>query len=144
MLKIKNVLFLFLLGLSAMQIITYSAVSQTTFNYDDSGNRKSCWVFLMKIGVDQGSNDSITSINDYNIKVYPNPTDRLLNVAIDRIKSNTNAKASICDLKGNVLKNIEKLNSENQIDMTAFTNGVYILSIEIEGKKADWKVIKKE
>ena len=65
---------------------------------------------------------AVSEVNAIGLKVYPNPTYGLFTiegVEVDRIQ--------LFDVYGKLLKNSVLSDGEHQIDMSDFTNGVYIL-----------------
>jgi len=68
------------------------------------------------------------------IIIYPNPTNNILN-----IKSNLDITYSLYDFTG---KALIKNSSENKINLINYSNGVYFLTIDYNGKKFNKKIIK--
>ena len=69
--------------------------------------------------------EAINSVADFGVKVYPNPTNALINVE----KAN-GYNCEIIDINGRVIKSYENVNSDNlQIDLSNQAKGMYILKI---------------
>jgi len=85
-------------------------------------------------------NEIFTSINDLEnkneISVYPNPANNLL--FINRFIKNS--KMSIFDISGKII--INKKVTKNQIDISNFQNGIYIINIETENGIVTKKFVK--
>ena len=75
-----------------------------------------------------------------NIKVYPNPTQNLININSDSFIANI----QVFDTNGRLLQNkiIQNTKSES-IDLTSFEAGVYMLQIQTEVGKTFKKIVKK-
>ena len=93
---------------------------------------------VVKIGpaplsIDDDIEDVDTSINS--IRVYPNPTSNRI-----FIQSNTEVKSSIYNISGKKMG----VYYSNEIDMSSFNNGIYIIDIESEDLSTNktFKVIK--
>ena len=69
------------------------------------------------------------------IAIYPNPTKNILNI----VSGLDGVEFILYDLMGKVL--IQRSNS-NQVDLTRYSNGVYVLEIWHDGKKYRNKIIK--
>ncbi|HAW20376.1 MAG TPA: hypothetical protein DCX14_09350 [Flavobacteriales bacterium] len=82
-----------------------------------------------------------TSIGSF--EIYPNPTSGLVVLAFNDWSAN--GKLTIIDAKGAVVKN-QQLNASPgtnlELDLSGLTNGHYILSIETEGQRNQWPIIK--
>jgi hypothetical protein len=82
---------------------------------------------------------SIGSVEDISIKVYPNPTNGLINLtAFSGIKS-----VSVIDLQGRLLSKIEYISSDlNQnLDLSGNGSGVYFLKVESDAGFSVKKVV---
>jgi hypothetical protein len=68
-----------------------------------------------------------------NIQIYPNPTSDFITIKTDhKIDSYT-----IYDVTGKKIMQT----AENTIDLRSFTNGIYLLTFEFEGKTQTKKII---
>ncbi len=75
-----------------------------------------------------------------NIRMYPNPVSTTLTIDIPFSKES--AKYTVNDFSGRVISNA-KIRS-NQIDISEFANGIYILNLEIDGVNYSEKFIVKK
>lgn len=77
------------------------------------------------------------------VSVYPNPVDYLLNIKFD--SNNSNVSAMIFDASGRMITS-EQINSgttQHQLDLSAFSNGTYLLRlITDQGLKASFNIQK--
>ena len=108
----------------------------------DSAGNKQEQIISPAFKIEQ-SNMGIEEVNQSNLMVYPNPFTNELNVQLpENIKENYTFKVS--DLSGRVIYK-ESGKSENKFvwNGSSLLNGVYILSIETNGKVIAKKVIKK-
>lgn len=86
----------------------------------------------------------ILSLNQNKINnsltIYPNPTNGFI-----KIKSFVNIQnISLYDLNGRILKKINNSNSnEETIDLSSFSDGVYLLEVQTELGKTINKIVKK-
>src|SRR5690554_4118885 len=86
--------------------------------------------------------DTPLSINsmeedEFNIKMYPNPASGIVN--FDNIPQNS--MLSIIDLTGKVMYEQKGLNSFESVNISGFTNGVYLVQIENKGSISNKKLI---
>lgn len=76
--------------------------------------------------------------NHQKISIYPNPTDGIVNFDI----INNNTSIEIFDYSGKLIKRIDNLKT-NQIDISDFANGIYILKFKTDKKIFYSKVVKR-
>ena len=100
----------------------WDAICQEMYNYCEDG-----W----PEGMDIWESKRLTT----QIAVYPNPTKNILNI----VSGLDNVEHILYDLTGKIL--IQRSNS-NQVDLTRFSNGVYLLEIWHDGKFYRSKIIK--
>ncbi|MBN2663579.1 MAG: T9SS type A sorting domain-containing protein, partial [Bacteroidales bacterium] len=88
--------------------------------------------FNISVGV-----NNVTSIQNM-VSLYPNPTAKILNIAIDEFNT---ASFVLTDLVGKVIF-VEDINStKTQVDLSNLANGVYILNLNIDGTVMQEKII---
>ncbi len=75
--------------------------------------------------------------NNTNIKIYPNPTKNILNISIKDYQNIE--KLTIYNQIGQ--KILVSKSTNKTIDMTGFTNGMYIVEVEINSKKIRKKLL---
>ena len=77
------------------------------------------------------------------IKVSPNPSNYLVNIDMSK-KSETNHQLILSTLNGEKVWTTNSSSITNQIDLTNYPNGTYLLSVqEIESKKIEnFKIVK--
>ena len=79
---------------------------------------------------------------DIQFNVFPNPTNGLFNVALNR-EFEKEITLSVYDLCGRLIyKTYEKGNSTFEVDIIDKANGSYILKLEIDGKQVLKRIIK--
>lgn len=80
------------------------------------------------------------NLSDLNIQIFPNPTSDILNI---KMENQASAQLTIFDIYGKkVLEKMEVNQSEIQLSTSSFSQGVYFLRIEMEGKELVKKFIK--
>ena len=120
------------------------------FDYDASGNRVLREIINMgsnKKGNDtQGENNntdpSATYLLGHKITIYPNPTKSILLIEVDDLENET-GNIQITNAKGIVVLSTD-LTSQNQLNITNYSSGIYILRIVLQGKSREWKIIKQD
>jgi myo-inositol-hexaphosphate 3-phosphohydrolase len=135
----------------------------TRFTYDDNGNRTS------KITVEPlqhvmssrslSTSDKSQALQsnktqemvleetksdngEINPLVYPNPNKGLIRIEVPNMPSNSNCELRIYDLSGNELMIKKDFKSYNEIDISQYRDGTYILRMKINELVFNWKVIK--
>lgn len=113
------------------------------FDYDAAGNRKirEYKDITLKQGIYEEGNEQI---GVYGINIYPNPAKSFLELKISNLKKDSKAILKIVDVLGRLVMEKEKLSESNTLDVSKFTNGIYIMEIIIDGNRSNWKIIKEE
>ena len=116
--------------------------------YDSAGNRlTSEKVIIFTRGSVNGSapeekmyQDSLASTR---ITIYPNPTEGDLRIDIAGVTDFESSGLMLYDMAGKVVCNITELSESNELDITSYANGMYIMVIKIKEESTTWKIIKK-
>ncbi|MEX1190876.1 MAG: T9SS type A sorting domain-containing protein [Brumimicrobium sp.] len=96
-------------------------------------------------GIDDGESKKIK--NEFNVKLYPNPTSDLTYLEYTSSEDGL-INVQVKDMKGRIVKIIEsnsqiqKGKSRNQINTSHFDQGVYLVCIEINGVTKTLKLVK--
>ncbi|MBR5159160.1 MAG: T9SS type A sorting domain-containing protein [Bacteroidaceae bacterium] len=116
--------------------------------YDAAGNRlTSEKVIIFTRGSVNGNapeekmyQDSLASTR---ITIYPNPTEGDLKIDIAGVSDFESSGLILYDMAGKVVKNITQLSESNELDITDYANGMYIMVIKINEESTTWKIVKK-
>lgn len=116
--------------------------------YDAAGNRlTSEKVIIFTRGSVNGNapeekmfQDSLASTK---ITIYPNPTEGDLRIDIAGVTDFESSGLILYDMAGKVVCNITELSESNELDITSYANGMYIMVIKIKDESTTWKIIKK-
>lgn len=119
------------------------AVSPTvTTNYTVTGlNSEGCFskfVFTQSVTVCSG----LTTENDpFNtLKIYPNPTDGLLNIEVSQVNESTSIE--VYNSLGQLVNKLDLISSLNTIDLKQLHSGIYFVKVLIENNCIVRKIIK--
>jgi len=79
-------------------------------------------------------------LEDYGVKIFPNPSNGKVNVEIN--KNYSEANISVLDLSGKIIYNetLSKNNSK-EIDLSSYAKGMYIIQLDVDNEKIVTKVI---
>ncbi len=82
-------------------------------------------------------------LEDYNIKIYPNPTHGFLKVSISGLKSTDKCSMCLYTTQGTqiITNNVNKDGFE--INISNQPIGIYLLRITINNNSTIWKIVKK-
>ena len=116
--------------------------------YDAAGNRlTSEKIIIFTRGSVNGNvpeekmyQDSLASTR---ITIYPNPTEGDLKIDIAGVTDFESSSLMLYDMAGKVVCNITELSESNELDITSYANGMYIIVIKIKEESTTWKIIKK-
>ncbi|WP_291861675.1 T9SS type A sorting domain-containing protein [Marinilabilia sp.] len=140
----QSFLLFFLLFLPA---ITYA--QSVTYAYDSSGKRVNRTLIISKSTTGSNtdstkigqSNPAFDSRDNYEIKIFPNPTYGSINISVNNIGA-VEGMIQLCDNKGILLGQYEFL-KDISINLNHFSSGLYLLKIKIGSQQTIWKILKK-
>lgn len=81
----------------------------------------------------------VSDFSSLKVSIYPNPTNSILNILIDKLDSKTGMKF-VNTIGETVYKNIE-LKKENKIDVSSFSKGIYYIVISDEKASYSQKIV---
>ncbi len=132
-------------------LFSVSAHAQTNygFTYDASGNRITRAVILLKSASIPG--DSLQAKQDQKIledqiglqktRIYPNPTKGLLKIDFPSL-SRSEATISVYNSTGKLIVRKSASSFGNEVDLSSYPSGFYVMTILIGQEKKEWKIIK--
>lgn len=142
------IIFLFLITILA----SGAAYAQTSYQYtyDNSGNRLTRTVILLKSATIP--NDSLTAkelkkpIEDQvglqKARIYPNPTKGLLRIDLPFL-AEMEAVIRVHDPSGRLVIQQTAVEMNNELNLSSYPYGIYILSIQVgQDNRKEWKIIK--
>lgn len=97
-----------------------------------------------KLGNASGQNCATLGVNDFDsdansIKIFPNPTDGILNFFIEY-----EAEVSIYNLSGKKVNSFTVITKENNsVSLQSQSNGIYIVEINSNNQKSTQRIVKK-
>ncbi len=144
----KLVLIFFIL------IFTVYSHAQTTYQYDENGNRTSRIINMGKdLQTIANFNDSLQgepelpkplqeTLGEATVKIYPNPTQGLLILESQGFALNALPEYEVYTLSGSLLMRVEAMENRRQIDLSNEPAGIYLLRIKSGALQREWKIIK--
>jgi hypothetical protein len=129
--------------------------AQTTiyYKYDAGGKRALRYIVLdatKSAKVDSTKNNQSANeqkfeetIEDSKITIYPNPTQGELKIDISGFDFTNGSSVNIYNAKGALMDTKTKLINSNQMDLSGYAPGIYLLKIKLGDKVSEWKVFKK-
>ncbi len=87
-----------------------------------------------------GSSTPIESIGSINVNIYPNPTNS--HIMVESEDYNKISQLSFCNAMGQVLKKLDLQSKNMLIDISSYSNGLYLLKVENESRTYTVKVLK--
>lgn len=138
-------------ALLAAFLISTTVHAQTNFGftYDASGNRLTRAVILLKSATIPG--DSLQSkkaekplddlIGLQKTRIYPNPTKGMLRIDFPSL-TEQEATIRVYDPNGRLIVQKSAVSSGNEVDLSAYPPGFYVMVIHIGQEKKEWKIIK--
>ncbi len=133
--------------------------SQTTlpraYEYDNAGNRIVRKVIELPMPNnmynDTESNSAchvdniyyIDNVQDYTIKIYPNPTSSLIYVDIEGDNADKNATLSVYNISGSLLHTKQITGNSTIVDLSNYPVGAYLVIMQFKNEKTTWKILKR-
>jgi hypothetical protein len=124
------------------------------FDYDNSGNRiiRALTVpppTTSKSGEasEEAGNKDVESgiedkIGEFTLSAYPNPTTGNLTVSIENYEKLTQGKLSLYSASGQLIREFPMDSPTVTIDISSCSPGTYILTLRMNNRMKDWKIIK--
>jgi len=142
--------------------ITYRSADRFEYEYDDAGNRKKRFVVFLPPPPQQAPTDSsleqppqqesqsnkpideyTQSLGNATVAVYPNPTNALLQVKINRSETQKSPYSlAVYNLTGQLVYQSNTADQNTAIPFTDKPAGIYILKIAGDGQTLEWKIVK--
>ncbi len=119
-------------------------INQLIYTHDESGNRILKQLFMDNRAAAVAGQSSLVKdiIADYNILIYPNPTQGLLRVETKDYNQDLDGRIAIFDMNGRIIKSVEIESQQTMIDINSQPPGIYIMHFLINGKRSAWRIIK--
>lgn len=89
----------------------------------------------------QEAEELTTELGEQEIRIYPNPTKGLLRIDIPNL-GDESMTLDVFDSQGRLLIRQDAAAIGNQLDLSAYPSGMYLLLIRTAGDKQEWKIIK--
>ncbi len=145
--------------LSTFLIICLFAINinidaQTTYQYDENGNRTARIIDLGKdLETTANFNDSLQgepelpkplqeTLGEATVNIYPNPTQGLLILESQGFALDELPEYEVYTLSGSLLMRVKATENRQQIDLSTEPAGIYLLRIKSGGLQKEWKIIK--
>ncbi len=134
--------------------IPFYVYSQTTYLYDENGNRTARIIDLGKdLETIANFNDSLQgepeppkplqeTMGEATVKIYPNPTQGLLILESQGFDMDKLPEYEVYTLSGSLLMRVEAMENRQQIDLSNEPAGIYLLRIKSGTLQREWKIIK--
>jgi hypothetical protein len=147
-----------LLVLGCMMLFETSDAQKINYIYDDSGNRIKRFM-TRSLTVDTAFNNGNDSIPDnlkelydwndekkdaFKVLIYPNPTSGILEIELPELKPNQKSHLYLYSRTGILVKQTDRLQKRQSIDISNQSVGLYVLRITIDDKAVIRRIIKSE
>ncbi|MDR2824080.1 MAG: T9SS type A sorting domain-containing protein [Prevotellaceae bacterium] len=141
-----------LISLLAVFFASTAAAQTIRFAYDPAGNRISRTIVLnAPAAAPQLQSQQVETppyveqlASDLQVRIFPNPTEGLLNVEIVGLSSDDVApQIAVFAQSGQQLLNLNTSGTLTPVDLYAFPAGMYILRLTVRGKAETYQIIKK-
>lgn len=146
----KPLYILALLLFAVLFSVIAHAQTNYGFTYDASGNRLTRAVILLKSATIP--NDSLVAkelekplddkIGLQKTRIYPNPTKGLLRIDLPAL-TGQEPIIRLHDSNGRLILQQPAVELNNELNLSAYPSGIYIMSIQIgQNDRKEWKIIK--
>lgn len=93
----------------------------------------------LKVEVLNNNSASVSAITNNEFEIYPNPTH---NIVFIHAEKETNYHVILTDINGKIIRKIEFDNTDNQLDISNISKGIYFISITSNNDTNTYKIIK--
>lgn len=123
------------------------AQQRVSYAYDAAGNRISRTIVLKTRASNtlENAHDSVffqEILAEKQIRIYPNPVQSVLKIAILGYKSSMKGEYALLNISGVMLKRGAITQETTLIDMSNYLRGTYILNLSLNKQSTSWKIIK--
>ena len=81
-------------------------------------------------------------LGERKIVIYPNPTQGLLRIECQSDGELKDARLLLYDMQGRLLRQVNKVEPSQMLDLTPHPAGIYILQMIEGAAKSEWKIVK--
>jgi hypothetical protein len=130
-----------------------------TYTYDNAGNRtkrgpsttklKSAYIVNFSSEA-SGDSSQVPKVKESEIKmaaleinIYPNPTHGEITLQLKNLDSTKPCVLSIVNLSGQEIISRRNLSDYNEIDLSPYSDGLYIVKLQVGETVRKWKIVKK-
>lgn len=126
------------------------AQPRISFKYDDNGNRNSRVIVLANksatiptdsLQAKKAEKPLEDQVGLQKTRIYPNPTRGLLRIEFPAL-SDQETTIRVYDPSGRQIVLKRAISSGNEVDLSSFPSGTYIMVIHTPQEKKEWKIIK--
>lgn len=147
--KTLYLLLCLLVAVSFLEVA--NAQPRISYTYDDNGNRDSRKVIVLANKSATISPDSLQARQDIKplddqiglqkTRIYPNPTKGMLRIDFPAL-DDQQPIIRVYDPSGRQIVQKTALPSGNEVNLSAYPSGLYMMIINIGQEKKEWKIIK--
>lgn len=130
-----------------MPLIINAQQQKVVFGYDAAGNRISRTITVYKITEEDSTKNQVISPEAIEnallqkITVYPNPTDGMVNIE-SSLPLKNKGKYILAGATGTIIEQGDLTSSHTVLYLQNLGKGIYLLTVEAEGVKEQFKIIK--
>ena len=131
-------------------------VSEYDYHYDNAGNRilreviylqsrgftKSASGTKKEYSSEENQNMIERKTNDFELRIYPNPTKGLLNINISGEKEIQKTIVEVYNVNGKLIFSTSDFPNNYQINLSNQSKGIYFMRIVLNDLQYEWKIIK--
>ena len=136
-----------ILCITAFQNLIFA--QEIVYAYDASGNRiERSIVFPPRISKPEATNETkndkivYDSFTDASIKIFPNPTQGIIQIEISNSRSSATIDVSLYDLTGKQVFSQKEVSATATIDISELGKGNYLMRLQQGSQTREWKIVK--
>lgn len=131
-----------------LTLLAQAQMFSATFEYDENGNRINAEVIYLSKAASGENQEILKEEVDKNlsVKFYPNPTLGIVSFEIDDPElenlNSTQNYIKAYDLSGRMIMNVSPVLKLNEINLSGYKDGVYLVRLKIGKISKSYKIIK--
>lgn len=128
--------------------ITSLNADRVLFTYDASGNRTSGQkeIIVRHLGADEQEAEPASPLQEaltlHRVSVSPNPTEGPLRIDISGLTTTDGSTITIYNTMGSIVYYESDIKESNDLDMTPYPAGMYLMILRLEGETSTWKIVR--
>lgn len=86
----------------------------------------------------------LEKVGNIELQVFPNPTSGKIRIRVINDHEIQNGTMILYSIDGRIINQVHIINSQIEIDLSGYADGIYFLTLQINKSESNWKIVKKQ